>query len=76
MATYTLIQYQSLSDAIASGVLKVHYGDKTVDYRSLDEMLRIKLMMEKELFPELNRNNGRVLASFSKGTNPKRRFCR
>lgn len=65
---YTLIQYQTLSDAIATGALTVHYGDKTVTYRSLDEMIRIKSMMESELFPEKNRNGGRRYASFSKGT--------
>lgn len=67
--TYTLIQYQVISDAIATGALTVHYGDKTVTYRSLDEMIRIQTIMKNELFPEQNTNNGRKFASFSKGIN-------
>jgi len=64
---YTLLQYQTLTDAIASGALKVKYGDKEVEYRSLDEMLRILQIMKNQLFPEQNKNNGRKYASFSKG---------
>jgi hypothetical protein len=65
---YTLLQYQTLSDAIASGALKVKYGDKEVEYRSLDDMIRLQVMMKNCLFPEQNTNNGRKYASFSKGT--------
>lgn len=66
---YTLTQYQILSDAIATGALEVHYGDKTVKYRSLDEMIRIQILMKNELFPSQNTNNGRKFASFTKGIN-------
>lgn len=66
---YTLSQYQTLTDAIASGALKVKYGDKEVEYRSLDDMIRLQIMMKNCLFPEQNTNNGRKFASFSKGTN-------
>jgi hypothetical protein len=66
---YTLIQYQVISDAIASGALTVHYGDKQVTYRSLDDMIRIQIIMKNELFPAQNVNNGRKYASFSKGIN-------
>lgn len=66
---YTLSQYQIITDAIASGALTVHYGDKTVTYRSLNEMIRIQTMMKNELFPEKNSNNGKKYASFSKGIN-------
>jgi hypothetical protein len=65
---YTIEQYTILSDAIASGALKVHYGDKTVEYRSLDDMLRIQKIMCDQLFPSQNKNNGRVYSAFSKGT--------
>lgn len=64
---YTLSQYTTLSEAIATGTTKVQYGDKTVEYRSLDEMLRILQIMKNQLFPEQNKNNGRKYASFSKG---------
>lgn len=70
---YTIEQYQILSAAIASGALKVHYGDKTVDYRSLDDMLRIQSIMYGQLFPCSNSNNRRKFASFSKGTECGRR---
>jgi hypothetical protein len=66
---YTLIQYQTLSDAIVSGATKVKYGDKEVEYRSLDDMIRLQIMMKNCLFPEQNTNNGRKYASFSKGAN-------
>lgn len=71
--TYTIEQYQILSAAIASGAVKVHYGDKTVDYRTLDEMLRIQGIMISQLFPCSKSNNGRKFASFSKGTECGRR---
>lgn len=67
---YTLTEYQALSAAIASGAQKVKYGDKEVEYRSLDDMIRLQIEMERCLFPEnnTNRNNGRRFVSFSKGT--------
>lgn len=65
---YTIEQYNALIDAIAQGAKKVKYGEKEVEYRDLDEMLRLKIEMEKCLFPELYPNNGRRFASFSKGT--------
>ena len=74
---YTLEQYTILSEAIATGTSKVHYGDKTIDYRSLDEMLRTQKLMYDQLFPCQNNNNGRVYFSTSKGIRPcrvKRRY--
>lgn len=49
MAAYTQEQYQALTGAIAQGALRVKYGDKEVEYRSLSEMLRVKALMESEL---------------------------
>lgn len=46
---YTQEQYDSLVAALAEGVKQVQYSDKMVTYRSLDEMLRLKLEMEKAL---------------------------
>jgi hypothetical protein len=46
MATnYTLDMLATLQEAIATGTRSVYYGDKRVDYRSLDEMIRIQNMM-------------------------------
>jgi len=63
---YTVAQYEALTEAIAQGALRVEYGDKRVEYRSLSDMLALKKAMENELFPE-KRNNGRTYASFTKG---------
>lgn len=47
--TYTLSDYQSLKEAIASGAREVWYGDKRVAYRTLAEMLATLEIMEREL---------------------------
>lgn len=65
--TYTLEQYQALQAAIAEGALSVRYADKSVTYRSLDEMLRILKVMENSLGLNTLSNGGRRYASFSKG---------
>ena len=65
---YTLIQYQTITDAIATGAKKVKYGDKEVEYTTVSEMIRVQTVMKNELFPAQNTNNGRRFASFSKGT--------
>jgi hypothetical protein len=65
---YTLVQYQTITDAIAAGAKKVKYGDKEVEYTTVSEMIRVKTIMKNELFPAQNTNNGRRFASFSKGT--------
>ena len=49
MAAYTMEQYQALTAAIATGALKVDYGDKKVEYRSLDAMLSLQNIMAKDL---------------------------
>lgn len=48
---FTIDQYNSLCAAIALGALKVNYGDKMVEYRSLEEMIKLKQIMEAQLFP-------------------------
>lgn len=73
---YTLEQYKALMEALAQGVKKVKYFDKEVEYRDLNEMLRLQIEMERCLFPEENKNNGRMFASFSKGTTPNKRRYR
>jgi len=65
---YTEAQYQALNEAIALGALEVQYGDKTVKYRSLDEMIRLQMAMEGCLYPKTNGTSGRTYSSFSKGT--------
>lgn len=49
MSSYTLDQLNTLQDAIAQGVLEVKYADKTVTYRSLNEMVRTRTMISRDL---------------------------
>ena len=46
---FTIEQYNTLCNAIAQGVTAVRYGDKSINYRSLPEMLRVKALMEATL---------------------------
>ena len=46
---FTIEQYNTLCNSIAQGVTSVKNGDKTVNYRSLPEMLRVKALMEAVL---------------------------
>ena len=62
---FTLEQYNALNNSIAQGTLTVEYGDKTVTYRSLDEMLRIRNIIATEL-GIFNKGNGRKVGVFSK----------
>ena len=49
---FTLEKYKKLKEAAFSGILTVNYGDKTITYRSLADMLKLLDLMECELFPE------------------------
>jgi hypothetical protein len=62
MATWT----QALVAAIAEGVLEVNYGDKKVIYRSLNEMLKLKAIMETDLGTR-KAGSGRKFGTFDKG---------
>lgn len=66
---FSIDQYGALMDAIAAGTTKVVYGDKTVEYRSLTDMLRISVIMKAELFPD-SEPVRRKYAEHSKGINP------
>lgn len=69
MAQFTQAQYDALTAAIAEGTLKVEYGDKKVEYRSLNEMIRIRDIIARDL--GIAGAPKRTLASFSKGLFPK-----
>lgn len=47
--TFTTEMLTALNVAIATGVKDVYYGDKRVSYRSINEMLAVRALMEKEL---------------------------
>ena len=63
---FTREDLSTLNRAIAQGVLSVKYQDKIVTYRSLDEMIRVRNLMAKEL-GLVNTEKSRILASTSKG---------
>lgn len=65
---YTQEQYTILCAAIAQGALRVEYGDKRVEYRSLADMRSIKAEMERELFPNKQKSKT-TFASYSKDLN-------
>ena len=65
---FTEQQYKTLCAAIAQGALRVKYGDKEVDYRDLDDMLRTKSLMETALGFNKKAKRRKFL-SFLKGLN-------
>jgi len=46
---YTQAQLDALEEAILSGASSVSYEGKSVTYRSIDEMLRLRTIMRKAL---------------------------
>jgi hypothetical protein len=64
---YTTQQLDVLESAIAQGVTKVKYSDKEVEYRSLDDMIRLRNIMRQELGMSGGIASRRTLAEFSKG---------
>lgn len=63
---YTTTMLATLQAAIATGTRSVYYGDKRVDYRSLDEMVRIQNMMLVAL-GLANPQGGRKFGEFHTG---------
>jgi hypothetical protein len=63
---FTTTQLEALEAAIATGTRQVMYGNKLVMYQSLDEMLRLRDVMRKEL-GLLKPNAGRTVGEFNKG---------
>ena len=61
----TQAHYDALVRAINSGQRSVRFGDRQIEYRSLDEMVRVRNQMAAEL--GLVRRRNRVFASFNKG---------
>lgn len=63
--SWTQTQLDALEAAIGQGALVVQYTDKRVQYRSLDEMLRIRDLMRRSL--GLSPSTTRIYPRFSKG---------
>lgn len=65
---FTQTQLDALDNAIAMGVLSVMYGNKTVQYRSVDDMIKTRNLMYNSLNPSAkNTNNRRKYGEFNKG---------
>lgn len=64
---FTTANLKVLEDAIASGVLRVEYNDRTVVYRKMDDMLKTRTLIRRSLGLE-KKGGGRILCESSKGT--------
>lgn len=60
---WTAAQIAALEAAIATGALTVRYADRTVTYRSLDEMLRLLEDMKDEVLARTKVRHIRVNSS-------------
>lgn len=64
---WTTADLDALNKSIASGTTSVRYADRTVQYRSLEEMLKIRMLMQDELqLPNAVKGEIRRI-SYSKG---------
>lgn len=63
--TWTLDDVATLKAAIAKGIRSVKYQDKSIEYASMDEMLKALRLMEQEL--GIKSKGGRLYAEAGKG---------
>lgn len=63
----TQAAYDALCSAISQGAARVKYDGKEIDFRSLNDMLRIKALMEVALGTK--KKTDRKYISFKKGFN-------
>ena len=63
---WTTDDLEALESAMAQGVRKVEYNDRTVEYRSLNEMKQLRELIKRSL--GLNKRGGRLLCEADKGT--------
>ena len=61
----TQADLDALRAAINEGISRVQYADRSVDYRSLNEMIRIEQRMAREI--EVQPVKGRLTPTFCKG---------
>ena len=72
-SAFTIENLELLEQAIVEGVKRVKYSDKEVEYRSLDEMIKLRNMMKKELCQNTSKTDKglfggrRINAKHSKG---------
>lgn len=65
VAGFNQAQLDALEAAIAQGALMVRYGDKHIQYRSVQEMLHLRNLMKREL-GQIAKDE-RIFPTFSKG---------
>lgn len=65
MATLTEQHLDAIEEAIASGATRVTYDGKSVDYRSLAEMISIRDALRRDL--GLSGQSRRTVASYRSG---------
>ena len=63
---FSLEQLEKLEEAIAQGAREVWYGDKRIQYNSLDDMLKLRDTIKAELGLTKNKTT-KVVATFIKG---------
>ena len=73
-AAFTEENLVALKKAMAEGVRRVKYTDKEIEYRSLDEMIKLQKRMERELYGKKCGKPGlfggrRIVGRHSKGLN-------
>lgn len=59
---------EALEDAIASGLLRFTFDGKTHEYRSLDDMLRVRNMLREQAGIATATGPVRTVAAYRKGT--------
>jgi hypothetical protein len=64
---WTTRELAALNKSIAAGVTQVRYSDRTIEYRSLEEMLRIRTMMMDELGVNVTARSVTRKLGYSKG---------
>lgn len=67
MAQFTQTDLDTINAAIATGTRSVRYGDKQVDYKTLDEMLRARQIIMQDL-GLITITGKKFFGNFSKGT--------
>ncbi|WP_337996218.1 phage head-tail joining protein [Oleispirillum naphthae] len=61
-------QLQALEDAIASGLLRFTFEGKTHEYRSLDDMLRVREILARKAGVATGGGIVRTVAAYRRGT--------
>lgn len=65
---WTQTQLEAIEAAIASGELTVHFGDRTVTYRSMDDLLKARAVIKDALASDAGKAPDRFsFAQTSKG---------